>query len=111
MTVPNPGIPNRKLLEVFSKSVKLEETVARRHASQTRGDGCTAGRSSGWGHSFRAIVAAIASRKRPPARETGKQPQNLTALAVDRSGHLVRKYRLTYHQKKLGGNPVLRSTA
>ncbi|MEG3894900.1 MULTISPECIES: hypothetical protein [unclassified Microcoleus] len=53
---------------------------------------------AGGGHSFRAI-AAIASRKRPPARETGKQAQNLTALAVDRSGHLVRKYRLTYHRQ------------
>ncbi|MEG4585695.1 hypothetical protein QUA54_10835 [Microcoleus sp. MOSTC5] len=47
----------------------------------------------------RATIAAIPSRNRPPARQTGKQPQNLAALAVDRSGHLVRKYRLTYHRQ------------
>ncbi|MEG4941828.1 hypothetical protein [Microcoleus sp. F4-D5] len=39
-TIPNLGIPNRKWFDVFSKSVKDEERVARRHAtSQTRGDG------------------------------------------------------------------------
>ncbi|MEG4322336.1 MULTISPECIES: hypothetical protein [unclassified Microcoleus] len=33
------------------------------------------------------------------AWETRKQPQNLKALAVDRSGHLMRKYRLTYYMQ------------
>ncbi|MEG3839931.1 hypothetical protein [Microcoleus sp. herbarium14] len=35
----------------------------------------------------------------PEAREKGQQPQNLKAVAGDRSGHLVRKYRLTYHRQ------------
>jgi hypothetical protein len=35
----------------------------------------------------------------PGPLETRKQPQNLTALAVDRSRHLVQKYRLTYHRQ------------
>ena len=98
--MPNPGIPNRKLFEVFSKSVKDEERVVRRDASQTRGDGCGARRCCGWGHSFRAIPAIPNTLGGPPGPlETRKQPQNLTALAVDRSGHLVQKYRLTYHRQ------------
>ena len=99
-TIPNPGIPNRKLFEVFSESVKDEETVARRHASQTRGDGCAARRCCGWRHSFRAIRAIPNTLGGSPGPlETRKQLQNLTALAVDRSGHLVQKYRLTYHMQ------------
>ncbi|WP_445248502.1 hypothetical protein [Microcoleus sp. OTE_8_concoct_300] len=35
----------------------------------------------------------------PGPLETPKQPHNLTALAVDRSGNLVQKYRLTYHRQ------------
>ncbi|MCC3585734.1 MAG: hypothetical protein EAZ39_09975 [Oscillatoriales cyanobacterium] len=45
-------------------------------------------------------IAAIRLRVSPVCvRKQGKQPQNWRALAVNRSGHLMRKYRLTYHQK------------
>ncbi|MBD1887627.1 hypothetical protein [Microcoleus vaginatus] len=97
-TIPNLGIPNRKLFEVFSKSVKQQETVARHHTNQTRGDSVRPAVQAGEGKSSSAsqlLRAGISLR----VGKLAPEPQNLTALAIDSSGHLVRKYRLTYHRQ------------
>ncbi|HSF75797.1 MAG TPA: hypothetical protein VLA84_18525 [Microcoleus sp.] len=97
-TIPKLGIRNRKLFEVFSKSVKDEETVARHHANETRGDSVRPavqtgeGKSSSGSQLLRAGISLRAGKLAP-------EPQNLKALAIDRSGHLVRKYRLTYDRQ------------
>ncbi|MEG3929966.1 hypothetical protein QT990_01570 [Microcoleus sp. T3_B1] len=86
------------MFEVFSKSVKDGETVARRHPNETRGDSvrpavqACEGKSL-WGSQL--LGAGISLR----VGKLASQSQNLTALAIDRSGHLVRKYRLTYDRQ------------
>ncbi|MEG3924734.1 MULTISPECIES: hypothetical protein [unclassified Microcoleus] len=78
--------------------MKNEDTVARRHANKTRGDSVRPalqageGKSSSGSQLFRAGIGLRAGKLAP-------DPQNLTALAIDRSGHLVRKYRLTYDRQ------------
>ncbi|MEP6489171.1 hypothetical protein NDI43_10425 [Microcoleus vaginatus GB2-A3] len=97
-TIPNVGIPNPKLFEVFSNSVKDEETVARHHANETRGDSVRPALQAGEGKSSsgaQILRAGISLR----VGKLAPEPQNLTALAIDSSGHLVRKYRLTYHRQ------------
>jgi len=78
--------------------VKNEETVARRHPNETRGDSVglfvQAGEGKSWSGS-QLFRAGISLRVRKLAPES----QNLKALAIDRSGHLVRKYRLTYDRQ------------
>ncbi len=76
-TIPNLGIPNRKLFEVFSKSVKDEETVARRHANETRGDSVLPAVPAGEGKSSsgsQLLRAGISLR----VRKLAPEPQNLT---------------------------------
>ncbi|MCZ0900601.1 hypothetical protein ON021_11910 [Microcoleus sp. HI-ES] len=86
------------MFEVFSKSAKEQETVARHHANETRGDSVRPalqageGKSSSGSQLFRARISLRVGKLAP-------EPQNLTALAIDRSGHLVRKYRLTYDRQ------------
>ncbi|MEG4968813.1 MULTISPECIES: hypothetical protein [unclassified Microcoleus] len=86
------------MFEVFSKSVKAQETVARHHANETRGDSVRPAVSAGEGKSssgsqlFRAGISLRAGKLAP-------ESQNLKALGIDRSGHLVRKYRLTYDRQ------------
>ncbi|WP_333136054.1 hypothetical protein [Microcoleus sp. Pol11C2] len=78
--------------------MKDEEIVARRHANETRGDSVRPavqpgeGKSSSGSQLFRAGISLRAGKLAP-------EQQNLTALAIDRSRHLVRKYRLTYHRQ------------
>ncbi|MEG4274972.1 MULTISPECIES: hypothetical protein [unclassified Microcoleus] len=96
--IPNLGIPNHKLFEVVSKSVKNEETVARSHPNETRADSVLPVVQAGEGKSCsgaQLFRAGISLRVRKLAPES----QNLKALAIDRSGHLVRKYRLTYDRQ------------
>ncbi|MEG4529490.1 hypothetical protein [Microcoleus sp. D2_18a_D3] len=78
--------------------MKDEETVARRHANETRGDSVRPAVEAGEGKSLwgsQLFRAGISLR----VRKLAPEPPNLTALAVDRSGHLVRKYRLTYDRQ------------
>ncbi|MEG5067055.1 hypothetical protein QUB33_25960 [Microcoleus sp. B3-A4] len=97
-TIPNVGIPTPKAFEVFSNSVKDEETVVRHHANETRGDSVRPAVQAGKGQSssgsplLRAGISLLVGKLAP-------EPQTLTALAIDSSGHLVRKYRLTYHRQ------------
>ncbi|MEG4882305.1 hypothetical protein QUB75_16140 [Microcoleus sp. K1-B6] len=78
--------------------MKNEQTLARHHANETRGDSVPPAVQAGEGKSspgsqlFRAGISLRAGKLAP-------EPQNLTALAIDRSGHLVRKYRLTYDRQ------------
>jgi len=89
------GIAN--CLRFFLLSVKDEEREARRsRIAQLRVTGALMPRTAGGG---RISCDRTYPEQESPvcAREKGKQPQNLRAVGVDRSGDLVRKYRLTYH--------------
>ncbi|MEG4108183.1 hypothetical protein [Microcoleus sp. S13_C5] len=86
------------MFEVFSNSVKDEETVARRHANETRGDSVRPAVPAGEGKTscrWQLFLAGISLR----VGKLAPEPQNFTTLAIDSSGHLVRKYRLTYHRQ------------
>ncbi|TAE51012.1 MAG: hypothetical protein EAZ88_19205 [Oscillatoriales cyanobacterium] len=86
------------MFEVFPKSVK-DGNKNLPHYLRRPAPGLPTIGVMGEAVAVRAI-AAIRLRVSPVCvRKQGKQPQNWRALAVNRSGHLMRKYRLTYHQK------------
>ncbi|MEG5171967.1 hypothetical protein [Microcoleus sp. B3-D7] len=58
------------MFEVFSKSVKDEDIVARRHANETRGDSVRPAVQAGEGKSSSGWLAALTSRNQPPGRQT-----------------------------------------
>ncbi|MEG4518077.1 MULTISPECIES: hypothetical protein [unclassified Microcoleus] len=78
--------------------MKNEQTLARHHANETRGDSVRPAVQAGEGKSSsgsQLLGAGISLR----AGKLAPESQNLKALGIDRSGHLVRKYRLTYHRQ------------
>lgn len=100
---PESGNPKSQIVWGFFQVCEKMETKIYRITWWETGRGATAPNAGLWVRQWQFVrwsLLSVLAESPVSARKQGQQPQNLRSLAVQRSGHLMRKYRLTYYMQE-----------